>query len=99
MKKLVFIGIAAVSMNASAGEETGYTEKLKKETNWLIAEIRSVDKDLCSLISSKHSLKNEKTESITFAYGSSREAEPVIIESCDHCKELCTKGQSVELFV
>lgn len=99
MKRLVFLGIAAMSVSVCAREESGYAEKLKKETDWLIAEIKAVGKDLCSLVSSKKDLqKDEKQESKVLAYGLCKQAEPVILESCDHCKELCTKDQSAELF-
>ncbi len=99
MKKIVFLGIAAMNLSVCAREENGYAEKLKKETNWLIAEIRSVGKDLCSLVSSKKDLqKKERKESKVLAYGLSNQAEPVILESCDHCKELCTTDKSVEFF-
>jgi hypothetical protein len=90
MKKLVFLGIAAMNASVCAHEENGYVEKLKKETDWLISEIKSVSKDLCSLVSSKKKLaKNKEKESKILDYGLYKQAEPVILESCDHCKELC----------
>lgn len=95
MKKLVFLAIAVISLSVSAVEENGYAEKLKKETNRVISEIKSISKDLCSLVSSK---KNEAKKLEVLAYNSSRQLEPVILESCDHCKDLCMKDQSTEFF-
>lgn len=99
MKIVVFLGIAVMNMSVCAREESGYAEKLKKETNWLIAEIKSASKELYNLVSlKKDSQKNEKKESVAFAYNVGKQAEPVILESCDHCKELCTNDRSPELF-
>jgi len=90
MKKLVFLGIAVMSVTIYAREENGYAEKLKKEADWLISEIKSVAKNLYSFSSSKEDVqKNEKKELKGLAYGLYKQAEPVILESCDHCKELC----------
>jgi hypothetical protein len=94
MKKLVFLAIAAMNMSVCGREESGYGEKLKKKTHRLIAEIKSAGKDICSFVSSKKdSLKNEKKESMALAYNAAKKADSVIIESCDHCKNLCTEGQ------
>ncbi len=98
MKRLVFLGIAAMNVSVYAHEESGYAKKLKKETNWLIAEIKSVGKDLYNIASSKKDL--QKKESKILTYDSSKKAEPVILESsCNHCKELCSKDQPLEFFV
>ena len=97
MKRLMFLGITAMNVSVCARQESGYGVTLKKETHRLIAEIKSVGKELYNLVSSKKDAeKNEKRESLALAYVSCEQVEPVI-ESCDHCKDLCTK-ESAEQF-
>ncbi len=99
MKRLVFLGIAAMNVSIGARAESGYTEKLKEESGRLIAKIKLVGKDLYSAVLPKKDMqKNENKGAVTMAYGASQHAEPVILESCDHCKDLCTKDQSAERF-
>ena len=97
MKRLIFLGMAVVSMGLCAREEQGYGEKVKRETNRIVAELKSVGRDLYSLLSSKKDAQNgTKKESLAFAHEVSKN-EPVI-ESCNHCKDLCAKDQSAEYF-
>lgn len=99
MKRVIFLVMAAVHVDALAREESGYSEKLREETNRIIAELKSVGKELCKFVSAKTTAdKNEKNQIQSVAHASSGQVESIIVESCDHCKDLCTKGQEAEYF-
>lgn len=99
MKKLILIGMAVMSLSLGARAELGYGERFKQEADRFIAEIKSVGEGLRRLVTYKgEAEKNQKKETLVVA-DSNAKVTPVIIESCDHCKDLCnSKDQSAERF-
>ena len=79
-------------MNSMVCAQAGHG--LQEKAQRIVAELKAVGKDLYNLVSSKKDAKKESGASL--AYESSKN-EPVI-ESCDHCKDLCAKDQGNDLF-
>ncbi len=89
MKKLVLIGSALCFMPLGAVQEKGYTERLKKEKDRFIEEVKTAGVELYKRVmpEKKSQKKEERGERLT--YMTSRQQRPVIVESCEHCRDLC----------
>jgi hypothetical protein len=98
MKRIFFLMMTAMHVEALAREESGYSEKLREETNRIIDELKSVGRELGKFVSAKTTAEKNKEKQTHLVVCASSNVEPLIIESCDHCKELCAKDQTIDYF-
>ena len=87
MKKLVLIGSALFFMPLGAIQEKVCTEPLKQATDRFIEKVKTVSVGLYNRVMPE----NKKS----FFVSTHR---PVIVESCEHCRNLCDESmQSKDL--
>lgn len=90
MKKLVLLGSVLLIMPLCAVQEKGYTEqRLKKEKNRFIEEVKTAGVELYKRVIPEKKSEKQKQQRERVAYMSSKQEGPTIIESCEHCRDLC----------
>lgn len=89
MKKLIFIGCAVVAAHACAVQEKGYGERFKEKKDRFVESIKTAGAELYKCMAPEKKAEKGKTQKKLAYLKLQSEQGPVILESCEHCRDLC----------